>query len=74
MFSWSPSPRSACTSASVFSSFLTENAPNDVASDRASIRSTLLWTTPVSVTCPRSTTMWMGGFAIDAYCQKLGLP
>ena len=44
-------------SASVLRSFFTENAPNVVASDRASIRSTLFCTTPVSVTRPFCTTM-----------------
>ena len=53
-------------SASVRSSDSTENSPNPVASDRASIRSTLLFTTPVSVTRPFSTMMWIGGFAIAA--------
>ena len=41
---------------------------------RASIRSTSLATAPVSVTWPRSTTMWMGGFAIVAALQKFGCP
>ncbi len=45
------------TSSSVFSAFFTSNDPNPVASDRASIRSTLLFTTPVNVTRPRLTTM-----------------
>ena len=44
-------------SASVRRSFVTENSPKPTASDRASIRSTLLFTTPVSVTCPPSTMM-----------------
>ena len=35
------------TSSSVFSSFLTSNDPKPVANDRASMRSTLLCTTPV---------------------------
>ena len=37
-------------SASVLRSFFTENAPKVVASERATMRSTLLFTTPVSVT------------------------
>ena len=53
-------------SASVRSSDSTENSPSPVASDRASIRSTLLFTTPVSVTRPFSTMMWIGGLAIAA--------
>jgi hypothetical protein len=48
---------SALVSASVLRAFVTENAPRPVASDRASIRSTLLLTTPASLTCPRSTMM-----------------
>jgi hypothetical protein len=48
---------SALVSASVLRAFVTENSPRPVASDRASIRSTLLLTTPASVTCPPSTMM-----------------
>ena len=47
----------ALTSASVCSSFFTSNARNELAIDRASIRSTWLFTTPSSVTRPRSTMM-----------------
>src|SRR5262245_53560872 len=54
------------TSASVLSALVTESSPKPVASDRASIRSTLLLTTPASVTRPFSTMMWIGGFGIDA--------
>jgi len=54
------------TSASVRKSLVTDNSPQPVASDRASIRSTLLLTTPVNVTLPCSTMMWMGGLAIAA--------
>jgi len=54
--------------------FVTENAPNELAIDRASIRSTLLFTTPSSVTRPFSTMMWIGGFAIAPYVQKFELP
>ncbi len=61
-------------SASVRSSFVTDSSPNPVASDRASIRSTLLLTTPVSVTWPRSTMMWIGGLARAPYCQNAELP
>ncbi len=42
-------------SASVRRSFLTDSSPRPLASERASIRSTLLLTTPASVTCPPST-------------------
>jgi hypothetical protein len=53
---------------------VTANTPEPTASVRASMRSTLLFTTPVSVTCPRSTMMWIGGLAIAPYCQKAELP
>ena len=45
-----------------------------LAIERASIRSTLLFTTPSSVTRPCSTMMWIGGFTIDANGQKFELP
>ena len=54
------------TSASVFSSFFNSNSPKPEASERASIRSTLLCTTPSSVTRPRLTTTRIGGLAIAA--------
>ncbi len=54
------------TSASVFSSFVSANSPKPEASDRASMRSTLLCTTPSSVTRPRLTTTRIGGLAIAA--------
>src|SRR5262245_39325483 len=56
---------SCSTSASVFRSFVTEKAPNELAIERASIRSVLLLTTPSSVTWPFSTMTWIGGLAID---------
>ena len=59
-------PSSSFTSASVFRSFFTDIAGNCVASDRASTRSILFCTVPVSVTRPPSTTLWMGGFAMIA--------
>ena len=37
------------------------------------MRSTWLFTTPSSVTRPRSTMMWIGGFTIEAYGRKFGL-
>src|SRR4029078_5616722 len=64
---------SLLTSASVFSALVTDNSPSPVASDRASIRSTLLFTTPASVTWPPSTMMSIGGFAIDAEVQNDGV-
>ncbi len=47
--------RSAFASASVFRSFVNEKAVNELAIDRASTRSRLLFTTPSSVTWPFST-------------------
>ncbi len=67
-----PSPQldfrsiSSRTSASVFSAFFTSNAPKPDASDLASIRSTLLCTTPSSVTRPRFTTTRIGGLTMLA--------
>ena len=52
---------------------VTDSGKGIPAADRASIFSTSLLTTPVSVTCPFCTTMWMGGFAIDAYGQNAEL-
>ena len=48
---------SLLVSASVLRAFVTESSPRPVASDRASMRSTGLLTTPASVTCPPSTMM-----------------
>jgi hypothetical protein len=48
---------SLLVSASVLRAFVTESSPRPVASDRASMRSTGLLTTPASVTCPLSTMM-----------------
>ena len=62
------------TSASVFRLFVTEKASNELAIDRASIRSTLLFTTPSSVTRPRSTMMWIGGLTIDAVAPEVRVP
>jgi hypothetical protein len=58
--------RSSRTSASVFNAFFNSNSPNPAASDRASCLSTLLCTTPSSVTRPRLTTMRIGGLTMLA--------
>ena len=57
---------SAVTSCGNRSSLVTEKALNCPASARAICRSVSLSTTPVSVTCPRFTTMWIDGFALAA--------
>lgn len=54
--------RSCFTSSSVFSSFLIPKVLNDPTIVRAICRSMLFITTPSSVTCPRSTMMWIEGF------------
>ena len=55
---------SAVTSSGRRSSFSSENESNCPARARAKLRSTSLATTPVSVTWPRFTIMWIGGFAL----------
>ena len=67
-------PYSLLTSESVLSSFFTDSSPFPTASEPASILSTLLPTTPESVTRPCSTMIWIGGFGIDAMWNDFTAP